>query len=334
MIRRFLDSNMIKDFLNIKCSYSKRKNRIRLKVSAPASIANLGPGFDVLAVAISDLKDVLEISYDPHGSDLDLEVQGIDIPKEENIVYRIASIFQESCEGSLYLKLFKGIPISKGLGSSGASSVAAVVGLSKTYGLDLSDEEIISIAGYGESIVAGEPHYDNVSASYLGGFVLIDHEMNRFIKLDIRKDIWFTILIPEISVPENKTLYARSLLPNNIDRRDVIKQMSNIAKLFIGIYKEDLKMMGEALSKDYIAEPYRSKMIPYYYDLKKIALENGALGFNISGAGPSVFALTKDSFYAERIGRILSKYLSEKGVENRYFTAKINNFGAVAEVIM
>jgi len=173
------------DFLEKKCSERQRFNKhAKVLIEAPATIANFGPGFDVLAVALENPRDLLEIEFISEGDDLVFSYEGIDIPAKDNIVYRIAELFHSSCGGgSIKIRLRKNIPVSRGLGSSGASSVASILGLSKIYGLELSKEEIISLAGYGESIVAGEPHYDNVATSLLGEWSLLIILKKQFIKL-------------------------------------------------------------------------------------------------------------------------------------------------------
>lgn len=334
MILRITSRRELETFLEKRCERRAPGPRAsRLRVYAPASIANIGPGFDVLAVALEGVYDVLEIEFSPEGSEVVLEVYGLDIPREENIVYRISEVFHERCGGGLLrLRLFKGVPVSRGLGSSGASSVAVAMGLSEIYSLGLSRQEIVSIAGYGEALVAGEPHYDNVAASCLGGLVVIDQEKWSVIRVPVDIEVWFTVLIPEVSVPENKTLYARSILPTHIERGYVVRQVSSAVKAVLGVVRRDPRTFGEAVSTDYIAEPYRSKLIPYYEDLKKISLERGALGFNISGAGPSVFAVTETREDASRIGSLLVEYLRERGYSSRYLVARIDNRGAYTEV--
>ncbi|MGC9010241.1 MAG: homoserine kinase [Sulfolobales archaeon] len=336
MITPIRTSQEFIDFLEKKCSERQRFDKhAKVLVEAPATIANFGPGFDVLAVALESPRDLLEIEFIGEGDDLVFSYEGIDIPAKDNIVYRIAELFHNSCGGgSIKIRLRKNIPVSRGLGSSGASSVASILGLSKIYGLELSKEEIISLAGYGESIVAGEPHYDNVAASLLGGMVIIDHIEKTVYKINMTSDLWIGIIIPNTPVPTNKTLYARSLLPSTLDRREVVSQISLVAKLLYAIQSSDLRLLGEAVSRDYLSEPYRSSLIPFYKEIKELALREGAYGFNISGAGPSMFLIARDWEETSRIIQRLSNYLYEKGYENNFYISKISNKGASIEVIV
>lgn len=321
-------------FLQEKCSSREIYSSIRVLVETPATIANLGPGFDILAVSLEAPRDVIEIEYFNKGSELEIISSGIEIPVHENIVYRIADIYHQVCGGgSLRIKLSKNIPVSRGLGSSGASVVGAVVGLSIVYGLRLSEGEIISLAGYGEGIIAGEPHYDNVSASLLGGLIVIDHEYSKILRIEIPLSMWIGVVIPNIPVPANKTLYARSVLPESLPRKQVIHQISLVSKIIIGVLRNDLRILGEAVSRDYVAEPYRGKLIPYYNEIKELALKKGAYGFNISGAGPSVFFIASKDEEARELALEISKYLRGRGVDNSFFVTKVSNRGALVKVI-
>ncbi len=338
MIMSVRSRDVFRRFLGEKClerGGSGAYNRYRrVFIETPATIANFGPGFDVLAVALEGPRDVLEIEFLGEGNKIFFSSEGIDVPKDDNIVYILAKAFHEVCGGgSLKLKLVKNIPISRGLGSSGASSVATILGLSKIYDLDLTPEEIISLAGYGEGIIAGEPHYDNVSASLLGGLVIIDHENKRVYRVDIPNNLWVGIVIPNIPVPENKTLYARSILPTSLSRREVVSQISLVAKILLAIHKSDPKLLGEAVSRDYLSEPHRSSLIPMYKEIKELALREGAYGFNISGAGPSMFLLTEDQGSAIRIVLKIIDYLRVRGYESSYYVSKISNKGSIVEVI-
>ncbi len=308
-------------------------------VKAPGSIANLGPGFDILAIAISEFQDIVEVSLTPGNSKIHVTSKGFNIPSgEHNVAYAVAKGFMEKYgigDVDLHIRVVKGVPPASGLGSSGATSAATAFALSKLFKLNLSDEELMYLAGLGEAFATGSPHYDNVAASLFGGFVIIDANRGRAYSFKPNVKLSIAIVIPKLYefMNRRKTEYARSLLPRQIDLDTHIKQSSSLAKLIYALFTNNVELFGEAISTDFIVEPHRAKMIPYYYELKKLALEHGALGFNISGAGPSVFSIHRTSEEAKYVGEKLSEFLINKGVECSYIVSHVSESGVkVVEV--
>jgi homoserine kinase len=294
-------------------------SRRRVIVKAPASIANFGPGFDVVATAIEGFYDVVEVSLSPGTGRVFVEAYGFDVPSGEgNVAYHVARSFLDKFsvrEYDVYITVKRGIPPSRGLGSSGATSIATAQALNTLLNTNLDERELLYPAGVGEAFTAGSPHYDNVSASLLGGFVILDLARGVVLRHVPRKRIPIALIIPEtVQVAYRKTAYARSLLPRQIDLDTHVKQSSSLAKLIYGILTEDLKVLGEAASTDYVVEPSRARMIPFYSDVKKIALDEGAYGVNISGAGPSIFILHEDVERLVEIGEKVRDHLSKLGV--------------------
>ncbi|MGC9149017.1 MAG: hypothetical protein ACP5GI_06225 [Sulfolobales archaeon] len=164
--------------------------------------------------------------------------------------------------------------------------------------------------------------------------VIIDHAEKTVYKVNVMSDLWIGVIIPNIPVPTSKTLHARSLLPASLSRREVVSQISLVAKLIYAIHNPDLRLLGEAVSRDYLSEPCRSGLIPFYEEIKELAIREGAYGLNISGAGPSMFLIAKDREETSRIIHRLSDYLYEKEYENNFYITKILNRGASVEVIV
>jgi len=303
-----------------------------ITIEAPASIANLGPGFDILAMAIDGFKDKVQITIKPGSNKISIKVENSDIPEnEDNVAYGVIkeAIRRYELHGlDFYVRIIKGVPVAYGLGSSGATAAATAYGLTLLTGLDLRPQDMVKLAGAGEAIVAGTPHYDNVSASLFGGIVLIDPITLKPYRINPIVEFWIAIIIPRIPRENKKTQLMRSIIPREIELHTHIKQSANIAKIIYALQFGDLKTLGEAISLDYIVEPHRAKLIPEYWELKKIALENGALGFNIAGAGPATFSIYKDKYSAQRIGMKLLRYLSDIGIKASLFITKISNTGA------
>ena len=303
-----------------------------ITVEAPASIANLGPGFDILAVAIDGFKDRVQISIKPGSNNISIKVENSDIPEDENnVAYGVIkeAIHRYGLHGlDFYVRIVKGVPVAYGLGSSGATAAATAYGLAQLTGLDLEPQDMVKLAGAGEAIVAGTPHYDNVSASLFGGIVLVDPITLKPYRINPTTEFWIAVIIPRIPRDEKKTRLMRSIIPREIGLHIHIKQSANVAKMIYALQHGDLETLSEAVSLDYVAEPYRAKLIPGYWELKKTALENGALGFNIAGAGPATFSIYRDKHSAQRVGKKLLELLSNIGVKASLYITKVSNTGA------
>lgn len=291
------------------------------EASAPATIANLGPGFDIVGLAIESYRDVVKIEFADDDS-VTLEVinnTGVDVaskPYQNSAVVSALKVMEYAgVRRGFKMKLEKNVPIGIGLGSSGASAAAAAYAMNVLLGNKLPIEVLVKSAGEGERVACGAPHLDNVAPSLYGGFTMIlDVDKPEILNVKPSVDFLIVLVTPKVKLPMNKTEYARSLLPKKIDLEMMVKQSASLTRLIIGILDGDLEMIGKAISSDYIVEPARSIMIPRFYEVKETALKAGALGFSISGAGPSVFALT----YPEDAERICSKITSkfhEYGIE-------------------
>ncbi|MEM3415444.1 MAG: homoserine kinase [Thermoproteota archaeon] len=302
-----------------------------LKVEVPASIANIGPCFDIASVAISLFKDEVEVIVKEGTGKVEVEVINKTVPEgNQNTAYGAAKSIIESYNVNnlnVLIKVKKGIPIAAGLGSSGATAAAVTFGLSKLLSIDLNKEEMVYHAGNGESIVSGVPHYDNVSASLFGGVVLVDPNTMKVIRLNA-PNFHLALITPKIEFGNFKTKLARSILPKTIDIRTHVMQSFQVAKLITGILNNDLKLIGEAASSDLIVEKERSKLIPFYWEAKKLALSEGALGFNISGAGPTVFAVCSSESTATNVAKSVSSFFISHGVEASHFVTTPSQHGA------
>ncbi|MGC9021051.1 MAG: homoserine kinase [Candidatus Methanodesulfokora sp.] len=305
----------------------------RVCVRAPASIANLGAGFDVLAMAIEGFYDEVKVSISEGNGHVEVESTGFNIPSRGNLACAIAEEFlnRYKIDGiDVKIVLHKGIPPARGLGSSGASCVATLYALSRIFSINLSLSEFLELAGLCESFVAGSQHYDNVSASTLGGVVIVDRVRLGAYKIVPPVDIHVAVLMPSeefVSRYPRKTAFARDILPKQVDFRTLVDQNSAVAKLVYALMSGNLEVLGEAVSTDFVAEPRRSTLIPLYWELKRAALENGALGFNIAGAGPSVFALCRSIEDATRVSEALRGIAERNGIETEAIVTQIAREG-------
>ena len=300
----------------------------KVLVKSPASIANLGPGFDVLALAIEGPHDtvLVEALEEPR-----IVVDADNAPSgRDNSAYAVAEhMLSRHCPTcGARIRVWKGVPVSAGLGSSGATSAAVAYALKELYGLNISINELLEAAVEGEYLVAGARHYDNVAASLLSGLVIIGKYAGLgVLRLD-PPNVWFGIVVMR-SGGKGKTGIARSLLPKQLRLEHHVAQASAIASLLASVHLNNPELFGRAVSVDYVAEPVRKSMIPLYDELKTLAFREGALGFNISGAGPSVFIVHSDRDEAERIVSELVQRLSFDGIEAEPLVVKPSGEGVV-----
>jgi len=267
--------------------------------SAPSSTANLGPGFDVFGLALNAFYDKVELEITETRS-LQIEVDGeygntIPLQAEANSAGLAISKMREEYHAAdgLKVKVHKEVPAGFGLGSSAASAAAAVKAFDSLYGLNLDNNSLVKFAAMGEIASAGSMHYDNVSASLLGGFVIVRTNPLNVVSIESPKDLMLCIAIPKMDVPKKKTEVARSVLPENVSLKHVVSNVANASMIVAGFMRKDVDLITGAIN-DVIVEPARAHLIPGYDEVKKNALNAGALAVTISGAGPSMIAFMKE----------------------------------------
>lgn len=306
-------------------------NKSGLKVFAPASVANVAVGYDILGFAINDVGD--EVIVRP-GSKPGLHIRSIynnpNIPKDtmKNTASYAAFKLMESIGAEnepIEMDLIKNMGIGTGLGSSAASAVAGVFAVNEYLGNPCSRNELLKFATLGEEIADGAYHADNVAPSLLGGIVLIrDNESLDVVKLPCPQGLKCVLVYPHVEI---LTEEARRILSPELSLKKHIRQSGNLAAFIASLYKSDFDLMKRSLS-DCIIEPQRSHLIPFFDQVKDFALQENALGFSISGAGPSMFALCNNSIIAENIADGIRGFYSDKNIDCNYYISEINLEGA------
>ncbi len=270
-------------------------------VRSPCSTANLGPGFDVFGLALDAYYDEVCLKKSNNG----IKIQSSDliplIPEKNSAGLVIKGMIKKfKIKSGLIVEIKKGVPAGFGIGSSAASAAAAAVAFDALFDLNLNEKTLVEFAGIGEKASAGSIHYDNVAASVLGGFVIVRTNPLDIIRIEPPKDLVLCVAIPKITVPPKKTQVSRSVLPKQVLLSDYVKNMSNAAAIVAGFMKKDAKMIGKSV-KDIIVEPARQHMIPGFVQVKENALDAGALGVTISGAGPAVISFATKSTDSKKI---------------------------------
>ncbi len=276
-------------------------------VRAPSSTANLGPGFDVFGLALDAYYD--EVRIEKQGMGIIIKSSdSIPLEPEKNsaglVIKEMSRQFK--IKDGLLIKIKKGVPAGFGMGSSAASAAAAAVAFNALFDLDLDQNTLVKFAGIGEKASAGSIHYDNVSASVLGGFVIVRTDPLDVIKIDPPKDLVLCVAIPKINVPKKKTEVSRGVLPQQVKLSDHVRNLANASAITAGFINKDVELIGHSI-KDIIVEPARKHLIPGFDRVKTNALKAGALGVTISGAGPSVISFTSKLADHKKICKAMEK---------------------------
>lgn len=302
----------------------------QVKVFAPASIGNIGAGFDVLGAAIAAPGDiVIAKRTTTPGLTFTLHKSSTSVPdSKNNVAAHVAQLLLDEMQPpfGIALTLQKKMPVGSGLGSSGASCAAAAVAVNALLLKPLAKEDLLRFAVEGEAIASGAPHADNVAPSLLGGICLIRsyHPMD-VIKLPIINNLFWIVVHPHMII---ETRAARGVLPTSLPLSVTTEQMGNLGGLIIGLTTGNATLTGKSMH-DNIAEPARRKLIPGFDAVKEAALNAGALGFSISGSGPSVFAIATNLTIAKNIARVIKKtFLQTSGLTCDVYISKINQHGA------
>ena len=307
-----------------------------IKVFAPASIANLGPGFDTLGVALEGLGDTIEarrIEGGPRGvviSAMTGDAKGIPVEPDRNCAGRAAESVLKQLKGkaakeaSLEMRIHKGLPQGSGLGSSAASAVGGAVAAHLLFGSELGSNTLLEAALEGEVLASGSRHADNLAASLLGGVTIVkSHTPLEVVRLDAPTAIRFVLVLPEMEI---ETRHARAVLPEMVRLRDAVVNWANVAALVAAVARGTIAEIGRAVV-DQVIEPIRAPMIPGFHDVKRAALEAGAHGCTISGAGPALFAVATAET-AEKVALAMNAAFRQHGLNSRHFICPPDNRGA------
>src|SRR3972149_9148177 len=268
----------------------------RITVTAPATTANLGPGFDVFGLALEQPSDKVTVVLISKG--VKIEVTGLSAATiltapEKNTAGVVANqmLKEFSLKAGVLIKIEKGILPGMGLGSSAASAAAVAYGLNRIFSLKLDNTQLIRLAAKGEIASAGYEHADNVSAAICGGFVIVrSYRHLEIINLKAPKDMEVCVSYPHMATPAHKTEKARAIVPKQISIDKLVRNVGSAAALAIGFAEGDIDLIGASMS-DAVVEPERAALIPGYQKVKENALKAGACGVAISGAGPAMIAI-------------------------------------------
>ncbi len=298
----------------------------RATAYAPGSIGNVGPGFDVLGLAVEGIGDRVTVELTKSASRID-DITGRDaelVPRDpdRNCAAIAANAYLRPFGYRAIVSIDKGLALAGGMGGSAASSVAGAYAAGLALGQAPSMQDVIAAALEGESAVAGR-HLDNIAPSAVGGLALSRSvDPIDVVKLPVAAEWWIALVTPKVRI---QTKDARALLPDACERNTWIQLMANTTALAHAFAIGDAELLRRALD-DVYAEPRRAPLIPHFYDVKRAALDNGAFGCSISGSGPTLFAITSDEVAAHRCAKAMAAGFGE--IESSAHVGAIEKEGA------
>lgn len=302
---------------------------MRVRAFAPGTVANLGPGLDVLGLALTGAGDSVSAERSPEKAIRIRDSGHPEIPTEasRNTAGIAAAKVLERAGApgmGVLLDVSKGLPLSGGQGGSAASAAASAVAVNALLGSPLSREDLLDACLDAEEAVAGR-HADNVAAALFGGVILV-RALDPPDIVRLRYPAWLRVVLLE---PDQRlrTEQARAALPRSVDRGLAMEQAAQVGALVAALAAGDLALLGRAV-RDRIAEPARTPLLPGFAEAKSAALEAGAHGCSISGAGPAVFAFAADDESASRIGNAMGAAYERRGISARFGVRRIDSEGA------
>ena len=277
----------------------------------PASTTNLGPGFDVLGLALQLYSTVsLEITH----NETDVVVSGVDVEKipstTDHVAFRAVKTVYQTCgqqlPNGLTLNIENGIPAIRGLGGSGTAILGGLMTANILCGHPFSRSDLLNLAS------AIEGHPDNVAASLLGGLVIAVQENDHIhtIKIPCDPDLHIVLAVPEFTLSTQK---ARDILPKSVEFADAIHNIGRSSLLVASMASGNLNLLSTAMS-DKLHQPYRSTLIPGFNDVVAAATSAGALSIALSGAGPTIAAYCLENM--EDVGISMREALSENDIRS------------------
>ncbi|WP_299436020.1 homoserine kinase [uncultured Aquimarina sp.] len=299
-----------------------------IKIFAPATVANLSCGFDVLGCCLDTVGDEMIISLTSEPGVRITKIEGADLPLDtkKNVAGVAVEALLKNCKNEIGvdIEIYKKIKAGSGIGSSAASSAGAVWAVNHLLESPFTSHKLVEFAMAGEKLASGNAHADNVAPALLGGFTLVrSYAPLDVIKLHTPQDLVMTVIHPQIEV---KTSDARSVIKQNVTLKQAIHQWGNVGGLVSGLFTEDYDLIGRSL-EDVIIEPMRSILIPEFANVKEAAIKQGALGCGISGSGPSIFALSKGMDTAKKVAEAIREVYIKTGLDFDIHISKINNQG-------
>lgn len=316
------------------------KFKTGIKVSAPATVANLLCGVDSLGLALEYPSDEIIIKEHSkagvHLTTITGDKKKLSLVSNENaagiaaqaLYTHLVEEYELDPKIGLALELKKRVPIGMGLGSSSASAVAGVMAINECFGRPLERRELLPFAAIGEQLAEGNARINSITPALLGGMFLVrDHEHFDIHRIPVLKGLHVVVVYTQKPLYSN---YAQKQIEGTVPLKAAVQQAANLASLISGFYQADLGLIERCL-EDYLIENSLVEYIPCLRELQSVAKENGASGCGIAGFGSGVFALCMNSFVAENVKEAMLKVYFDKKIRAKGLVAKVNLEGAKLE---
>ncbi len=296
---------------------------------APASMGNVGVGFDILGLAFEEPGDVVQVRLrdEPGVTVVAIEGDGGALPFDprKNTAAAAAQALLDTigARQGVDLTLYKRLPLASGLGSSAASAVAAAVAVNALFGAPLAKEDLLPACLEGEACVSGY-HADNVAPSLLGGIVLIAGA-GLIHRLPTPPGLWLALATPEVAVP---TAAARAVLPASVPLGQMKSQTAAVALLVDALYRGDIEQLAAAMESDSVVEPARAHLMSRLAEVRAAAKRAGALAVVISGAGPTLCAVCDTAAAACQAAAAMKAEYDEAGINSAVRYCQVGAEGA------
>jgi len=292
-----------------------------VEVNAPATVANLGPGFDILGLALESPSDTIEAErMDQPGVIIEVVTgDGGKLPREAGRnTAGVSALYVLKQLGihdqGVRMRIHKGLPLASGLGSSAASAVAGAAAVNALFGSPLRPVDLLDASIEGEALVSGR-HADNVAPALLGGIVLVAGlSVDTIYPLPTPKNLVLALVTPDVAVP---TAEARAVLPPMIPMRSMVAQTAGLGTLVHALHSGDIPLLGRAMELDGIIEPARQHLMPGLAEMRAAARECGAYGTIISGAGPTLCSVCDSEAVANRVSEAAKTIYARLGLAAR-----------------
>ncbi|MGM5471251.1 homoserine kinase [Flavobacteriaceae bacterium LMO-SS05] len=296
-----------------------------IKLFSPATVANVACGFDVLGFCLDSIGDEMIVRKTKEKGIRISKIEGFNLPFEahKNVagVSALALLEHAKPDCGFEIEIYKKIKPGSGIGSSSASASGSVFGINELLGRPYNKTELTRFAIKGEALASGSEHADNIAPGIFGGFTLVKSlRPLEILQIPVPKNLYATIIHPQIEI---KTASARAILPNEVPLLDAIIQWANVGSLVHALHTSDYGLIQRSL-EDIIIEPYRARLIPHYRDVKKEALQVGALGAGISGSGPSIFMLSEGIETAKKVEQAVRSIYSKTQIAFDTYVSRIN----------
>ncbi|MEL6309622.1 MAG: homoserine kinase [Chloroflexota bacterium] len=289
----------------------------RAEAFAPATVANLGVGFDILGLAVRGTGDTIIAEWRDEPGAVILSIEGdngkLPTAPEKNVATIAANALLDHLGGThgVGLHLKKGLPLSSGLGSSAASSVSAVVAVNALLGYPYEHKDLLPFSLEGEAAVSGY-HADNAAPCLFGGITLSNGiTLEQIRRLPVPENLHLALVTPDVEVP---TAEARAVLPSDVPIKTMIRHTGAVAALVDALYRGDVSAMANAMEFDLVIEPARQHLMPLLADVRSAAKEAGALALVISGAGPTLLAVCDDEAIAKQVTQAMESVYSQANI--------------------